>query len=173
MQLLPISRPELLETVAAWLADPRNSRWLHFGPGVQHLSATALWVMVQRDGHLLRLFTADDEGRAAIGLVGLSKIDLPFKTATLWFVLGDKRYAGRGYTLRAAAMLLTQGFRDLGLNAIQSWAVEGDDGSLDILRGLNFRPIGTERQCHYIDGTAHDRLWFDLLAPEHKVIAYA
>jgi len=173
MQLLPITTPELVETVAAWLAEPCNNRWLHFGPGVQSLSAPALCVMVQKDSHFLRVYTADEDPRPVIGLVGLSNVDRSFKTATLWFVLGDKRYGGQGYTLRAAAMLMTLGFRDLGLNAIQAWAVEGNHGSLAILRRLNFRAIGIQRQCHNIDGTACDRQWFDLLASEHKVIAYA
>ena len=48
-----------------------------------------------------------------------------------------------------------------------TWVVEGNP-SVRALERLNFRYIGRQRQCHYTDGRSYDRLWFDLLASEHK-----
>jgi RimJ/RimL family protein N-acetyltransferase len=89
-----------------------------------------------------------------------------FKSGTLWVVLGDKSYAGRGYASRAVSAILTHGFDDLGLQTINTWVVEHNH-SLRVVERARFRPMGRQRQCHYIDGTAYDRLWFDLLASEH------
>jgi RimJ/RimL family protein N-acetyltransferase len=159
--------PAILEIVAAWMAEKENYQWLDFGGGRQILTAPSLKVMSQRDIHLLRAFTADS-GHAPIGLVALSDVTAEFKTATLWYVLGDKRYRGQGYTTRAVSRLLTVGFKELGLHAVNAWAVEGNVPSISVLKRNRFELIGRQRQCHYIDGVAFDRLLFDLLSVDHR-----
>jgi hypothetical protein len=37
-----------------------------------------------------------------------------------------------------------------------------------VLERLKFRFYGRQRQCHCIDGRFYDRLYFDLLASEHR-----
>jgi RimJ/RimL family protein N-acetyltransferase len=168
MELKPLDDPKLIETIAEWMAQKENYQWLDYGNGRQILSAAALRMMAQREIHLLRAFTADG-GNEAIGAAGLSNIDRTFKTALVSLcVLGDKRYAGKGYGTRALSRIIGLGFKDLGLQAMNAWVVEHNTASLRMVERLNFRYIGRQRQCHYIDGRAHDRLLFDLLAVEHK-----
>lgn len=169
MDLIPITSPELIDLTASWLSEKSNYQWLDFGNGVQSLSPVSLMIMAQKDTHVLRAFTTDEE-RQPIGVVGLSNVDRNFKTATLWIVLGDRGFSFKGYPYRAASKMLTLGFEELGLHVVQAWAVESNHASVRILARLNFRPIGRQRHCHYIDGHPYDRLWFDLLAYEHKEI---
>jgi len=166
MQLTPITTSEHIDLAATWLAEERNYRWLDFGSGVQRLGAASLKIMAQKDAHALRLFTGDEE-QVPIGVVGLSNVDRNFKTATIWIALGEKRFSMKGYAQRAASEMLTFGFQELGLRAITAWAVECNHASVRIIERLNFRPMGRQRQCHYIEGRVYDRLWFDLLASEH------
>jgi len=166
MELLPLDNDEAIRLAASWLGEQRNYQWLDFGNGAQAISAISLKVMAQKDSHILRLFT-DDDGAGPIGLVGLSNVDRHFKTAMLWTVLGDRRFSLKGYVSRAVIAMLSFGFREVGLQAINVWAVESNHASLRIIRKLGFQPIGRQRQCHYMDGKAYDRLWFDLLASEH------
>ena len=91
-------------------------------------------------------------------------------TATLWYVLADPAYRGRGYATRAVSETLTYGFGDLGLHAINAWAVETNHASLRVLERNHFRLIGRQRACHWIDGRVYDRVWFDLLASEHDAV---
>jgi RimJ/RimL family protein N-acetyltransferase len=167
MRLIPIDSPERVGLVAGWLGEKENYQWLDFGGGVQTVTPALLKVMTQRDVHVLRIFT-DDEGDVPIGVVGFSNVDRRFKTAMIWIALGEKRYGGRGYPARAASKMLTLGFSELGLHAVNAWAAEHNAASLRIIRRLKFQLIGRQRQCHYIDGHAYDRLLFDLLASEHK-----
>ncbi|MBI4638173.1 MAG: GNAT family N-acetyltransferase [Candidatus Rokubacteria bacterium] len=167
MELKPLDDPKLLEQIAEWMALKENYQWLDFGSGKQMLSAVSLKIMAQRDIHVIRAFT-DDSGEVPIGVVGLSNVDRRFKTATPWCVLGDKRYAGRGYGNRALSKILALGFRELGLRSIFAWVVADNAVSLRMVERNNFRLIGRQRQCHDIDGRHHDRLLFDLLASEHK-----
>lgn len=166
MRLRPADRPELVRLIAAWLADRDNSQWLDFGDGRQTASPEWLSIAMQRGTLALRIFTADDD-ETPIGAVALSSINPHFKTAVLWIVLGDKAYAGQGYASRATSRMLTIGFTELGLHAIQTWIVEHNP-SVRVAHRVGFKPFGRQRQCHYIDGRAYDRLWFDLLASEHK-----
>ena len=169
MKLRPIE-PSEIEIVAGWMAQKENYQWLDFGNGVQVLSAASLKIMLQRDIHLLRVFTPDSED-LPIGLVALSNIDRNFKTATLWCLLGNKSYARQGYSSRAISEILTLGFRDLGLQTVNAWAVDQNIPSIKMIERNNFRLVGRQRQCHCIDGQPCDRLLFDILASEHKINA--
>lgn len=169
MQLLPLNTPQLINAAAGWLGEPQNYRWLDFGNGVQQVSAAALMIMAQKDTHVLRAFTADDD-RTPIGVVGLSNVNRNSGIANTWIALGDRRFSAKGYPTRAVSKLLAYAFRELNLNAVQAWCVECNHASARIIRRLNFQPIGRQRRCHRIDDRTYDRLWFDLLPSEFEEI---
>lgn len=165
VELKPLDSPELLQLVAAWLGRKENYQWLDFGNGRQIVTAEWLKIMAQRDTHVLRVYTADD-GRP-LGVMGLDDIHRSFRTARIWAVAGEEAFRRHGYATRAVSKMLTLAFRDLGLETITTWVVETNP-SIHIAERLNFQFIGRQRQCHYIDGRPYDRLWFDLLASEHR-----
>lgn len=166
MKLLSIDRPELIALVASWLAEKENHQWLDFGSERERMTPAFLKIIAQRESNVLRVFTADDE-RTPIGVAGLNNVDRRFRTAMVWVVLGDKSYSRRAYASRAVSKMLTLAFEELGLAAINTWTVEHNP-SLGVAERNNFRFIGRQRQCHYIDGHPYDRLLFDILASEHK-----
>lgn len=168
MKLLPLQDPALIALVTRWLGDEENWRWLDFGGNRQPPTAALVKIMAQRDNNAMRVFTADDD-KTPIGVFGLSNINRAFKTAAAWVVLGEKSYARCGYATRASRAVLSLGFRELGLEAITSWAVDGNP-SLEIHRRLNFTFVGRQRRCHWIDGRPCDRLLFDILASEHQEV---
>jgi ribosomal-protein-alanine N-acetyltransferase len=112
-------------------------------------------------------FTPDTNG-TPIGVVALSNISRTFKTATLWYVLGDKRFAGQVHTGRAVSRLLGHAFDVLKLQAINAWAVDSNVASIRVLTRNGFQFVGRQRRCHIIEGRAADRLLFDLLASEYQ-----
>ena len=166
MELRPLE-PDDLETVAGWLAEEENYRWLDFGGGQQVLSAVSLAMMRQRDMHCLRVFNSDDDDHPA-GIVVLSNVSSGFGSATLWYVLGDKAQSGRGLTSRAVAKILSVGFDELGLESVNAWAIESNTPSIRVLEKNGFTLIGRQRRCHKVAGELVDRLLFDLLVTEHR-----
>ena len=160
-------QPDEIPLVEGWLSEKENYQWLDFGHGVQTISSIAIKVMLQQNTQFLRLFTEDTE-EEPIGLVAFNDVSRPFKTANLWYVLGDKRYSGQGYTTKAVSKFLGLGFSELALNMVSAWAVVQNIPSIKVLENNNFRLIGEKRQCHYLDGKPHNRLLFDLLASEYK-----
>jgi RimJ/RimL family protein N-acetyltransferase len=167
MNLLPLDSAERIELAAGWLSAYDNYKWLDFGNGVQQVTPVMLKIMTQRGLHVFRLYTADD-GDLPVGIVGLTNVDRTFKTASIWAVLGSKRYGG--CTTRACSRLLTLAFTEMGLHAVNAWTVEINVAAQRVLERLHFRHIGRQRQCHYVDGRPYDRLLFDLLATEHQEI---
>ena len=157
--------PALL--IVGWLAEERNARWLDFGSGRRSVDTLGLKVMTQRNLHCLRVYTPDDEDRA-VGIVGLSNVDTEFATAEMWFVLGEKAWGPADLTIRAAALMLEHGFRELGLASVFAWTVESNRRGRRVLERLHFTCVGRRRCCHRIDGKLHDRLFFDLLAEEFR-----
>ncbi len=165
MTLEPLDTPERLRLAAEWLSQKENTQWLDFGDSRQKVTPEWLKLAVQRGAQAVRIFTSDDG--APIGVVGLGNINRDFRTATLWVILGDKSAGRRGYATRAVSRMVGIGFRELGLNAINTWVVEHNP-SLRVAERSGFRPFGRQRQCHYIDGRAYDRIWFDMLSSEHR-----
>ena len=165
MKMLPLDTPALIELAAGWLAQKENYQWLDLGNGRPLMTPTLLKIMAQRDTHLLRAYTSDLDDRP-IGLVALSNVDRSFRSALFWGLSGEKSFRNRGYSTYASSRLLTLGFRDLGLHSIHTWVVETNPSARTVER-LNFRLVGQQRQCHFIDGRLCDRLIYDLLASEH------
>jgi RimJ/RimL family protein N-acetyltransferase len=168
MRLVPLDGAERFALVTGWLGRKENHRWLDFGDGRQLVSPEWLKVAMQRGTLVLRLFTRDEDDQP-IGLVGLSNVSRAFKTANFFVVLGDKAAAGRGYASRAGRAMLTLAFRELGLEAVHTWIVEGNH-SVHVARNMGFKPFGRQRRCHVIDGQPYDRLWYDVLAAEHEEV---
>jgi len=165
MKLLRLDSHALLDLVAGWLARKENYQWLDFGGGKQIVTPALLKVMTQRDTHYLRVYTADD-GRP-IGVVGLNNVDRSFRSGTLWGATGEKSFRSRGYATFASSRFLTLAFEELGLHSVNTWIVEHNP-SRRVLERLKFRYYGRQRECHAIDGRFYDRLFFDLLASEHR-----
>lgn len=165
VQLVPLDSPELLRTAAEWLAQEENFQWLQFGDGRQILTPELLKILTQRENHVLRVY-ASEEGNP-LGVVGLDEVNRNFKTARIWVVAGKKDFLGRGHATAAASKMLALAFRDLGLRVVSTWIVDGNP-SVRVAERLGFKFIGRQRQCHQINGRICDRLWFDLLATEHK-----
>jgi RimJ/RimL family protein N-acetyltransferase len=166
--LKPLDSAELFQTVAGWLAQKENYAWLQFGDGRHILTPQLLKIMTQKDTHVLRVYTSEDG--VPLGIVGLDEVNRHFKTARIWVVAGEKNFIVRGHATGAVSGLLTLAFRDLGLHAVNTWIVEHNP-SVRIAERLGFKFIGRQRQCHWMDGVPYDRLWFDLLASEHKEYA--
>ena len=166
MLLIPPDSTELLEHVSRWLSAKENYQWLDFGEGRQLVSREWLKLAMQRQTTVLRVFTSDRE-YLPIGVAGLSHVNTHFGTASIWVVLGDKSFARQGYATRALSRLLSHGFHELELRSIHTWIVESHPAA-ELVKRLNFRPVGRQRACHVVDGRIYDRLWFDLLATEHQ-----
>ena len=166
MKLLPLNSPDIIELAASWLGRKENYQWLDIGNGSHQITPALLKIMAQRETHLIRVYTSNDNV-TPIGIAALNNVDHRCRTGTLWGLAGEKSFVLRGYGTLAAARFLALAFRECGLRAINTWVVDHNP-SLRIIERLGFRFIGRQRQCHLIDDRTYDRLLFDLLAEEFE-----
>lgn len=166
MNLLPLSTVHI-PLVVEWLSRPENYQWFDFGNGRQILDAVTLKIMTQRDNNCLQVFTSDMDD-VPIGVVGFGNIATNFRTAQLWYLLGDRGYGAQGYTAQAVSKLLQFGFAELGLESVFAWAVAQNVASVRILEKNHFQFVGRLRHSHMLNNVPVDRLYFDLLASEYQ-----
>lgn len=167
MRLLELDN-SLLELAAGWTAAPENAAWLDFGADTHSLTPLSLRAMSTRSLHCLRVFTSGDAADTPAGLVAFSNIAPQSRTAMLWYLLGDKRFAGQGLASRAVGALLAHGFETLGLESAWAWVAAGNSASERVLERHGFRRIGVQRRCHRLDDRTVDRTLFDLLKEEFR-----
>jgi RimJ/RimL family protein N-acetyltransferase len=151
-----------LPTIVTWLEEPETAKWLDFGAG-HVVTAAAFKLGIARGTERIFIFSPE-EGDAPAGIIGLSHIHPQFRTAMLWYALGDQRLSGRGLTTQAVLAVLEIAFGGVGLDAINAWTVVENRPSARILEKAGFRLIGRQRRCHYIDDRPCDRLLFDRLS---------
>ncbi len=168
MSVGPLAPLEPLAAVAfpaaaRWLADPAINRWLN--PEWRERTTTPTTLAIALRNRRNRLWLFRHAGDPA-GLVALSDLDAAERTANLWYLLGENALAGRGLTTAAATALIDTAFHDLGLRALQAWAMRPNVPSLRLLARLGFRPAGCLRHAATPDGAPVDRLLFDHLAAE-------
>lgn len=150
---------------AGWLNNEENWKWLQVGSGTKKLDPVTFRIMTQRPAYSFHLYF-DDERNEPVGLVALSDIDTIAKSATLWCVLGEKDFSGRGYSSSAVNECLHYGFNELGLETINAWTVPDNIASLHILKRNGFHYIGRKRRCHPLNELLYDRLLYDILSTE-------
>jgi RimJ/RimL family protein N-acetyltransferase len=152
--------------VAGWLNRPENYEWVSFANGLPIISPARLEQMTQNEKHCLMVYGFNG-AEEPWGLVALSNIDRIFKTALLWYVLGNKEFARYGHTSYAVYRLLRIGFFKLGLRAIHAWTLDINLASIRVLQKNGFRYIGKQTSCHVIEGTPTERLQFELISVEY------
>lgn len=157
--------PRWTAIAAGWLNEEENWKWLQFGSNTDKLDPLTFRLMTQSPEHDFHLFF-DDLQNQPIGLVAFSDLDQVAKTARLWFVLGDKNYAGQGYTKRAVNECLRYAFFELGLQSVYARTVSENEASVEILENNRFNFIGRRRKCQPLDGELQDQLLYDLVSAE-------
>lgn len=158
----PLTAPSF-EVVAAWLATPALNRWLTADWREREATSTVLAIATRQRRN--RFFLVRHHAEPC-GLVALSDLDPIDKTAMVWYLLGDRRFEGRGITTAAVNQLVSLSFNELGLRSLYAWAMEPNEASIRVLKKTGFREAGRLRQSACLDQTQTDRIYFDLVATE-------
>lgn len=162
MSMVKPATDESLPTISGWLAQRDIAKWLDFGPGGR-VTTAGLKIGIARSTERIFTFSPGGAGEPA-GVVGLSQINRRFRTAMLWYALGNQCMGGQGLTTQAVEAVLRIAFDHLELDAINAWTVADNRPSLRVLQKTGFQLIGRQRRCHYVDSQPKDRLLFDRLS---------
>ena len=151
--------PGRFELVAGWLSRPDTNRWLSSEWRDRETTPSMIAIMLRnRKNHL---FLVNFDG-VPCGLVGLSDIDRPDKTAMVWYILGDLNLSGRGITSEAVRQMAKVAFKDMGLCSLYAWVMEDNIASAKVLDKAGFQRAGRLRLTSNSSGRQVDRIYYDL-----------
>jgi RimJ/RimL family protein N-acetyltransferase len=151
--------PEHFELVARWLSRPETNRWLTSEWRNREVSASMIAITVRNRKNSLFIVKSDG---VPSGLVGLSDVDLPDKTAMIWYVLGDLNLSGKGVTSEAVCKVANIAFRNMGLSSLYAWIMEDNIASEKVLKKVGFKNAGCIRLATNSFGRQVNRIYFDL-----------
>ena len=119
------------------------------------------------EGSKCDLFVTLRETGEIIGGCGLDQIRLDFRNAHVGYWIARPQW-GKGYASEAASLLISAGFRELGLHRVHTGAFPDNPRSMRVLRRLGFRIEGRAREDRIVDGRYRDLILFGLLRPEFR-----
>ena len=152
-----------LELVATWFSRNDINRWLTAAWRNRIVSTTVLAIALRNPKN--RFFLARCNGQAC-GLAALADIDFTDRTAMIWYVLGEPRFARKGIASEAVRQLVRKSFQELKLQSLYAWIMEDNAASANLLHNVGFREAGRIRQAASSNGCQVDRIYFDLIAAE-------
>ena len=116
-----------------------------------------------------KLFVISSRQGEAIGTVGLTKIDCRSRNAE-WgrFMIGDKKYLGKGYGLEAMYLIAQYAFTHLNLHRLYLKVFAWNKNARAMFESFGFREEGTLREQVFRDGKYHDIVIYGMLGNEFK-----
>jgi ribosomal-protein-alanine N-acetyltransferase len=152
--LVPEDAPALFELAR----DPEVTRFFSWGPYTDESEAREFIERLaeQREsGSRLELGIVSSETDRPIGLTGFSELSRRDRRATVGTWLGREHW-GSGANNESKALVLSLGFRHLGLHRITALASPDNRRSLRALERIGFWTEGVLRDWHMHDGIPRD-----------------
>ena len=107
-------------------------------------------------------------GKKLIGHAGIDDIDLHDQRAEIFFLIGDAKEQGKGYSKEILTLLLNYAFTKMHLNSLFATATIENIPSQRVLEKSGFKKIGIRRQFNYINGKFVDEVLYDMVKKEYK-----
>jgi ribosomal-protein-alanine N-acetyltransferase len=152
--LVPDDAPALFELAR----DPEVTRFFSWGPYTEEAQAREFieHLAAEREaGRRLELGIVRNDDDRPIGLTGFSEFARRDRRATVGTWLGREHW-GSGANNESKALVLSLGFRHLGLNRITALASPDNRRSLRALERIGFWTEGVLRAWHVHDGIPRD-----------------
>jgi [ribosomal protein S5]-alanine N-acetyltransferase len=152
--LVPDDAPALFELAT----DPEVTRFFSWGPYTDESEPREFIERLERHreaGERLELGIVRNDGDRPIGLTGFSEFSRRDRRATVGTWLGREHW-GSGANNESKALVLSLGFRHLGLHRITALASPENRRSLRALERIGFWTEGVLRGWHFHEGEPRD-----------------
>ncbi len=103
-----------------------------------------------------------------IGTIGLYNIDWRNKNAELVVIIGEEKYRGLGYGMKATMMLQKYAFIELNLHSLYSRNYSCNEAIMKMNERAKNKKIGRLRKGVYRDGKYYDVLFHSTVSPFNK-----
>ncbi|WP_367647638.1 GNAT family N-acetyltransferase [Ruegeria arenilitoris] len=170
-KLRPMERSDL-DSVLPWFQDvedlARFDRTTRVPLNQAHAESWWKDAFAAPDASRQSWFVIETVAGETVGLAGLDSISNINRDAVV-AVFVDKATRRSGVGIRAAALLMDLGFRQLGLNRITSYYRADNHNSRDLVAKIGCQIEGTMRQAWFAEGQFHDMVVVGILRDDWMV----
>jgi len=133
------------------VSEEYEKKWIH----------DAIW-----DKNKIWLGVCLKETDELIGFCGVKDIDWINRSAMISYLIGEKKYWGKGYATEANSLLIDFCFNERGLNRIWTTVVETNKASKKVLEKLGFSLEGTVKSAYFRHGNYVNAYQMSLIRSE-------
>jgi UDP-4-amino-4,6-dideoxy-N-acetyl-beta-L-altrosamine N-acetyltransferase len=150
--------------VLAWRNSPEVAAYMFGDHRITPDEHDAWFEAARHDrGHRHRVVVADG---VPVGLVGLTRIDLRWRSAEWGGYIAEPAGRGRGVGRRAVELSLDLAFDGLGLHRVYVEALADNERAITLYESVGFRREAVFRAKVWKEGTARDVVGLAILADD-------
>jgi len=111
-----------------------------------------------------------NENHELIGIIGFREVNIPAQSASLFIVIGNKAYWGKGYGTDAVITFLHFLFAQWNFHRISLDTWDENFRAIRAYEKAGFKIEGRQRDARFVLGTYHDAILMGLLRDEFFAI---
>lgn len=115
-------------------------------------------------------YAISDETNQLIGTIGFKEINMPSRSATIFIVIGDKTYWGKGYGTDALIAFARFLFSQWNLHRLSLDTWEDNSRAIKSYEKVGFKVEGRQREARFVLGEYHDAILMGLLKKEFFIL---
>jgi len=172
VRLVPIDTERMLDNYLRWLNDPEVTDWLLIGDHPLGRCAEREWLerMERGSDHDVVFAIETLEGKH-IGTSGIHNIDFRHGSAMTGAFSGDRSEWGKGYGTDAARVRAKYCFEVLGLRALRSSTLDGNERSLRMQIAVGAEVAGRWPERYWKRGAWRDEILLSLTRERWRSVA--
>ncbi|MBI2984035.1 MAG: GNAT family N-acetyltransferase [Candidatus Kerfeldbacteria bacterium] len=161
VNLRPPDKQRDLELVTVWINRPQVWQYLKTStPKTREMEIEWFDGLAKHPDDIVLIIETKDG--AAIGIIGLHRINWRHGFATTGAFIGEPSYWNRGYGTDAKMMLLEYAFNTLGLRKVLSSVIAFNARSVAYSLKCGYRVIGRRRQQFFRRGRFYDEILLEV-----------
>jgi len=169
LYLSPVN-PDDAELYAKWLNDWEITQWLTMHSRVIGLPAERKWLENAATGDGYNFAIVARDGDRLLGSISLMNVQQVNRCAEVGVFIGEAEDKSKGYGTEAIKLLLSYGFRTLGLHNILLHVNADNARAIACYKKCGFKLCGCFREGIFMDGRFVDSLSMDILDREFEEI---
>jgi len=147
-----------------WLNDPEITKYNSHGRfPISRENLNEYVINVNNSKNTLILAVIDIDSKLHIGNIGLQNINWIDRNAEIAFLLGEKRFWGKGVMVEAGLILIRHGFNSLNLHRIYCGTSSQNIGMQKLALKLGMIQEGVRKEAIFKDNKYYDIIEFGIL----------
>lgn len=162
----PIEEDDI-DDLYKWYNDPEVNLWSSGAwPLNTLLNKDQISVMFLDGEPGIYRYSILNDNNVLIGTIGFKEVNIPGRSVTLYIVIGNKSYWGKGYGTDALITFIRFLFHQWNFHRISLDTWDGNVRAIKAYEKVGFKVEGRQREARYILGTYHDSILMGLLRTE-------